>query len=141
MLITIDRHNGVPAYRQVVEQIRFGVASGLLAPGDELPSTRGLSAEVGTNPMTISKAYGLLEREGLLVRRPGLPLVVAPLAFAPGTAPGAEPSPTDRREAELRRALEAPASMARRLGIDRARAAELLGEVIDETPQPPEDDA
>jgi GntR family transcriptional regulator len=137
MLITIDRHNGVPAYRQVLEQVRFGIASGLLVPGDELPSTRGLSAEVGTNPMTISKAYGLLEREGLVLRRPGLPLVVAPRLAGPGD----EPSPTDRREAELRRALEAPAAMARRLGIGPGRAAELLGEVFAETPEPPEDDA
>ena len=132
MLITIDRHNGIPAYRQLVEQIRFGVASGLLAPGEELPSTRSLSAEVGTNPMTVSKAYGLLEREGLLLRRPGLPLVVAPQAEDEGTA-------RDRREAELRRALEAPAAMARRLGISRRRAQALLGQVIDETPS--EDDA
>jgi len=67
----------VPVYRQVVDQVRFLVASGLLLPGDELPSTRGLSAELGVNPMTVSKAYSLLEEEGVLARRPGLPSIVA----------------------------------------------------------------
>lgn len=77
LLIVIDPHNGVPVYRQLVDQVRFQVASGLLLAGDELPSTRGLSAELGVNPMTVSKAYSLLEEEGVLTRRPGLPSVVA----------------------------------------------------------------
>ena len=55
------------------------IASGLLGPGDELPATRSLSTELGVNPMTISKAYNLLERDGVLERRPGRPLVVKAL--------------------------------------------------------------
>jgi len=132
MLITIDRHSGVPAYRQLLDQIRFQIAGGLLAAGDELPSTRGLSAEVGTNPMTISKAYGLLEREGLLERRPGLSLVVASSAGADGPRAAAL-----RCEAELRRALEEGATKAQQLGIPRARALELFGEALDGTPEDP----
>ena len=80
MLIVVDPHSGVPVYRQLMDQIKFHIASGVLKPGDELPSTRGLSAELGVNPMTISKAYNLLEREGVLERRPGRPLVVKALA-------------------------------------------------------------
>ena len=76
MFITINTNSGVPVYRQLLEQIRFHIASGALSPGDELPSTRGLSAELGLNPMTVSKVYGLLEEEGLVKHRPGLPLVV-----------------------------------------------------------------
>lgn len=76
MLIIADPHSGVPVFRQIVEQVRFHVASGLLKPGDELPSTRALSAQLAVNPMTVSKAYSLLEADGLLERRPGLPLVV-----------------------------------------------------------------
>ena len=76
MLITIDVHSGVPAYRQLVDQIRLHVATGRLQPGAEIPSTRALSAELGLNPMTISRAYALLEDEGVLERRPGLSLVV-----------------------------------------------------------------
>jgi Predicted transcriptional regulators len=77
MLIVVDPNNGIPVYRQVIDQIRFLIATRRLQPDEELPSTRALSLRLGVNPMTISKAYGMLEHEGLLVRRPGLPLVVA----------------------------------------------------------------
>jgi len=80
MLIVVDPSSGVPVFRQVMDQVRFHIASGLLAAGDELPPTRTLSAELGVNPMTISKAYNLLERDGVLERRPGRPLVVKELA-------------------------------------------------------------
>lgn len=77
MLIVVDPSSGVPVFRQVMDQVRFHIAGGLLNAGDELPPTRALSAELGVNPMTISKAYNLLERDGVLERRPGRPLVVA----------------------------------------------------------------
>jgi GntR family transcriptional regulator len=80
MLIVVDPSSGVPVFRQVMDQVRFHIASGLLRAGDELPATRSLSAELGVNPMTISKAYNLLERDGVLERRPGRPLVVKALA-------------------------------------------------------------
>ena len=76
MILSVDPHSGIPVYRQLVDQIRFSVASGQLAAGDEIPSTRALSARLGVNPMTVSKAFGLLEQEGVLERRPGLPHVV-----------------------------------------------------------------
>ena len=80
MLIVVDPSSGVPVFRQVMDQVRFHIASGLLKAGDELPPTRSLSAELGVNPMTISKAYNLLERDGVLERRPGKPLLVGALA-------------------------------------------------------------
>ena len=52
-----DYHNGIPVFRQIIDQVKFHVVSGLLAPGDELPSTRALSGQLGLNPMTVSKAY------------------------------------------------------------------------------------
>ena len=76
MLIVVDPHSGVPVYRQLMDQIKFHVATGMLRPGDELPSTRALSAELGINPMTISKAYSYLEKDEVVERRPGRPLVV-----------------------------------------------------------------
>ena len=76
MILIVDPHSGIPVYRQLVEQIRFSVASGLLTPGEEIPSTRALSAKLGVNPMTVSKAFGLLEEDGVLERRPGRPHVV-----------------------------------------------------------------
>jgi GntR family transcriptional regulator len=79
MLIVVDPHSGVPVYRQLMDQVKFHVASGLLKPGEELPSTRALSSQLGVNPMTISKAYSYLERDGVVERRPGRPLVVKAL--------------------------------------------------------------
>lgn len=79
MILVVDPHSGIPVYRQLVEQIRFHVASGLLKPGEEMPSTRALSAKLGVNPMTISKALVLLEEDGVLERRPGRSHVVPEL--------------------------------------------------------------
>jgi DNA-binding transcriptional regulator YhcF (GntR family) len=61
-----------PIYRQIVEQVRRHVASGQWKAGDELPSVRALAQEHAINPMTVSKAYSLLEAEGLLERRRGM---------------------------------------------------------------------
>jgi GntR family transcriptional regulator len=82
MIVVVDPSSGVPVFRQLMDQIRLQIASGLLEPGDELPPTRAMSADLGVNPMTVSKAYNLLEREGLLDRRPGRPLVVAAIGGA-----------------------------------------------------------
>ena len=66
-----------PIYRQLMEQLRRRVASGQLAAGDEIPSVRELALALAVNPMTISKAFSLLEAEGLLERRRGLSMVIA----------------------------------------------------------------
>jgi len=55
------------------------IASGQLQPGTELPSVREVAEEYTVNPTTISKAYGLLEIEGLLQRNRGKPMTIAPL--------------------------------------------------------------
>ena len=66
-----------PIYRQLVAQVRRCVAGGQLKAGDELPSVRDLAQALAVNPMTISKAFGLLEAEGLVTRRRGLAMVIA----------------------------------------------------------------
>lgn len=76
-IFTLQPSSGVPIYRQLIEQVRRMVASGQLAPGTELPSVREISAEYSVNPTTISKAYGLLEAEGLLQRNRGKPMTIA----------------------------------------------------------------
>jgi GntR family transcriptional regulator len=102
-----------PIYQQIVEQVRRQVASGQLAAGDELPSVRALAAEHAINPMTVSKAYGLLEVEGLLERRRGLGMVVAEDAGRSALA---------ERLALLHPALDAAVRAARELGIPTERA-------------------
>ena len=76
-LFVLQPSSGVPIYRQLIEQVRRMVASGQLTPGTELPSVREVAAEYTVNPTTISKAYSLLETEGLLQRNRGKPMTIA----------------------------------------------------------------
>jgi GntR family transcriptional regulator len=77
-MFILNPHSSVPIYQQLVEQVRRLVAGGQLAPGAELPSVREMAQEHTVHPMTISKAYSLLEAEGILERRRGKPMAVAP---------------------------------------------------------------
>lgn|SRR5690606_18214994 len=80
-MFILNPHSGIPIYRQLVEQVQRMTASGQLKPGDELPSVRDLAIEHTVNPMTISKAYGILEGEGVLVRQRGKPMQIAASNF------------------------------------------------------------
>src|SRR5690606_276793 len=77
LIFILNPQSGIPIYRQLAEQIRRMVAGGQLQAGDELPSVRELAVAHAVNPMTISKAYSLLEVEGVLVRQRGKPMQVA----------------------------------------------------------------
>ena len=77
-MFTLHPQSGVPIYRQLVEQIRRLISGGQLQPGAELPSVRDLAVTHAVNPMTVSKAYALLEAEGLLQRNRGKPMTVTP---------------------------------------------------------------
>jgi GntR family transcriptional regulator len=76
-IFVLQPSSGVPIYRQLIDQVRRMVASGQLAPGTTLPSVREVAAEYTVNPTTISKAYSLLESEGLLQRNRGKPMTIA----------------------------------------------------------------
>jgi GntR family transcriptional regulator len=71
MEITIDIKSGVPFYRQIIEQIKFGIARGELAPGDRLPTVRQLAVDLSINPNTVVRAYRELEIEGVLDTQQG----------------------------------------------------------------------
>jgi GntR family transcriptional regulator len=74
MFFAISAHNGVPIYEQIVRQVKFAVAAGLLAPGERVPSVRELARELVINPNTVARAYRELQTEGILetVRGTGL---------------------------------------------------------------------
>src|SRR5438309_2370544 len=74
----LDPRSGVPVYRQIQDQIRFGIASGLLNPGEQLPTVRALAVELSINPNTVIKAYTELEREGILTTEQGTGTFIAP---------------------------------------------------------------
>ena len=76
-MFVLNPQSGTPIYRQLVEQITRLIAGGQLAAGTELPSVRELAEVHAINPMTISKAYALLEGSGLLERQRGKPMRVA----------------------------------------------------------------
>jgi GntR family transcriptional regulator len=67
----LDLHSGVPVYRQVIDQVRGGIASGLLAAGDQLPTVRQLAVDLAINPNTVVRAYRELELGGLLETHQG----------------------------------------------------------------------
>ncbi len=67
--ILITTHDGVPIYLQVVNQIKYLVAAGRLAAGDELPPIRALAEQLVVNPNTIARAYRELEIAGIVEKR------------------------------------------------------------------------
>ena len=69
--------SGVAIYRQIVDQVRHGVATGYLQPGDQLPTVRGLAEQLVINPNTVAKAYADLGRDGLVESRHGKGFFVA----------------------------------------------------------------
>src|SRR5579859_3512159 len=67
----LDLHSGVPVYRQIIDQVRSGVASGSLTAGDQLPTVRQLAVDLAINPNTVLRAYRELELGGLLETHQG----------------------------------------------------------------------
>lgn len=99
--------SATPIYRQIVDQVARAVASGTLAAGDDLPSVRAVAQHYVVNPMTVSKAYSLLELQGLVERRRGIGMIIR-ASMATGLP---------ERLAQLRPALEHAASVSRQLGV------------------------
>jgi GntR family transcriptional regulator len=67
----LDLHTGVPVYRQLIDQVRAGIASGALSAGDQLPTVRQLAVDLAINPNTVMRAYRELELGGLLETHQG----------------------------------------------------------------------
>jgi GntR family transcriptional regulator len=120
-LFSIATGSSEPIYRQLVEQVRRLAAAGQLKPGDGMPSVREIAQALALNPMTVSKAYGLLEMDGVLARRRGMGMVVADFA------------PADRAEL-LRPALERAALEARQLELDPDTVLTLFATILKEAP-------
>jgi GntR family transcriptional regulator len=126
MLHSIDPKSALPIHRQIAEQIRRGVAAGLLLPGDQLPSVRELAARLLVNPNTVAKVYRDLERDGLLETRRGQGTFVA--ADAAALAEG-------ERRRLLTAQLRAVARDVRAFGLDEEAALDLFRRVLkDEQP-------
>jgi GntR family transcriptional regulator len=71
VFVNIDPANGLPIFRQIVQQVKTAVAVGRLAPEDPLPSVRQLATDLRVNPNTVARAYLDLEIEGVIYKRQG----------------------------------------------------------------------
>src|SRR5918996_4110530 len=82
MLFRPNPSSGVPIYLQLMEQIKHGIETGALRPGEQLPGIRPLAEELVMNPNTVAKAYRELEHEGVVELRHGAGAFVSPNAGA-----------------------------------------------------------
>jgi GntR family transcriptional regulator len=125
-LFSIATGSSEPIYRQLVDQAQRLVAGGQLAPGDALPSVREVAQALALNPMTVSKAYGILELEGVLTRKRGMGMFVA-------EAPKGSHSVASRI-ALLRPTLERAALEARQLELDHDTVLSLFTKLLKDKP-------
>jgi GntR family transcriptional regulator len=119
-VFVLNPQSGIPIYRQLVTQITRLIAGGQLAAGAELPSVRELAGLHAVNPMTISKAYALLESEGLLERQRGKPMRVAARRRAQ--------APLSQRLQQLDRSITELVLAARQLEVGKKELLARLGE-------------
>ena len=68
----LDPNAGIPLYRQIIDQIKYGVASGKLKAGEQLPTVRALATQLKVNLNTVAKAYRELEIAGILTTQQGI---------------------------------------------------------------------
>ena len=67
----LDEHSGVPVYRQIIDQVMGGMATGSLQPGDQLPTVRQVAVDLAINPNTVQRAYREMEIRGVLETQQG----------------------------------------------------------------------
>jgi GntR family transcriptional regulator len=116
-LFTLHPSSGTPIYRQMIDQIKRLAASGQLAEGTELPSVREVAGEYTVNPTTISKAYSLLELEGIVQRNRGKQMTIS-------AARSHQPVAVRLKQVELQ--VEALVLAARQLDLNRSDLIELI---------------
>ena len=115
----LDRASGVPAYRQLVDQVRQALQLGILRAGDQLPTVRDVVRQITINPNTVHRAYRELEQQGLTEGRPGSGTFVKR---------SLEAAPSQR--AGLQRDLESWMRLARLAGLDEEGITALVAEAM-----------
>lgn len=116
----LDRKSGVPAYRQVVDQVRQALRLGILRPGDQLPTVREVVKQIAINPNTVHRAYRDLEAQGLTEGRPGS-----------GTYIRRSLSKVPQEQPQLQRQLEKWMHAARAAGLGDEAIAALVAEATE----------
>jgi GntR family transcriptional regulator len=118
----VDRTDSVPAYAQLIRQVREALRMGLLHPGDQLPTVRSVVTSCTVNPSTVLKAYRELELAGLVEARQGSG------TFVSGTLGDADPHVMARLRSGLARWL----GQAREAGLEAEDVQALIASVIAE---------
>lgn len=119
----LDLRSGVPVYRQLIDQVLGAIATGALAPGDRLPTVRGVAVDLAINPNTVVRAYKELEIRGVLTTQQGT-----------GTFISDKKVQQDEVE-RLRRLNQLVGEMVARAGADGFTVAELIAQ-LQEAQQP-----
>lgn len=117
----IDPGSAAPAYRQLMTQVQYYVASGAVRSGEKLPSIREMARYLGVNPSTVVKAYGELEHAGVIERRHGSGVFVQ--------AGVKSPSKRERTRA-LRERARSLAVQAKQMGAERELVLRLVEEEL-----------
>jgi GntR family transcriptional regulator len=112
--------SGVPAYLQLVQQVKQAIRLGMLQPGDQLPTVKEVVGTLTINPNTVLHAYRQLDLEGLVEGRRGVGTFV--------TAAAAPPPPDERKE--LHAALQRWLNRARAAGLDDDQIATLFSDTL-----------
>jgi GntR family transcriptional regulator len=115
----LDKRSGVPAYRQLVDQVRQALRLGFLLPGDQLPTVRDVVKQIAINPNTVHRAYRDLESQGLTEGRPGS-----------GTFIKRSLSKVPEQQPVLQRQLEKWIRAAREAGLGDEAIAALVAEAM-----------
>lgn len=123
MILRIDTTSSLPVYTQIIDQIKRGVATGVLSEGDPLPSLRETAVRLKINPLTVNKAYKILEQDGIVETRHGLGSFIAP---------NAERKSGDYRSQTIRRSINALLTEAMTLGMQFSQVRDMLDERIAE---------
>jgi GntR family transcriptional regulator len=122
--LTVAPTSGVPIYKQLVDQIRARVAGGRLPAGEFLPSVRQVAEHLQINPMTVSKAYSLLEKDGIVEFVRGQGMRINP--------PGSAANGKARRQAILP-LLQQVADAARHLSLTSEQVIAQLTPLLENT--------
>ena len=112
--------SGVPAYLQLVQQVRQAIRLGVLRPGDQLPTVKEVVGTLTINPNTVLRAYRQLDLEGLIEGRRGVGTFVAAGCHAAAT----------RRAERPRSALQRWLTRARAAGLDDVAIATLFSDTL-----------
>lgn len=115
----INSQSGVPAYRQLMEQVKHYMASGILTSGAKLPSIRELARALGVNPATVVRAYSELEHEQVIEMQHGRGVFIAQAGRRLSEA---------QRKLLLRPLAQQLAVEARQVGAKPEMVLQLLGE-------------